>query len=171
MELQLPAKEGSIYISETDDTVQTPLRYTYIYLFTNPTKPLRNSSTGFEVTFGCGHCSHPPSFLPSLTKLAETAKCCLRTLSQDKGCERLLNSLFLIHFLNMQDYPCSASLYLPHSPSEMTVNPNAEQCCSRECYPSGRKEGMCDLFLVPSPSSCRIRKPMQIPERARRRKV
>ena len=43
----------------------------------------------------------------------------------------MLDSLFLIHFLNMQDYPHSASLYIPHSPSEI-ANPKCSAALLRE---------------------------------------
>lgn len=51
MKLQLSVKELN---SATDDSVQTSLRDTYTYVFTNPTKPLRNSCIDFEVTLSAG---------------------------------------------------------------------------------------------------------------------
>lgn len=50
----LSTERVSISISTTDDTVQTPMKYPYISLFTNPTKLLRNSSMGLKVTPAVG---------------------------------------------------------------------------------------------------------------------
>lgn len=48
------AERVNISITTRHDTVQTPTKYPYIYVGTNPTKPLRNSSVGFKVSPAVG---------------------------------------------------------------------------------------------------------------------
>lgn len=48
------AEQVNISITTRHDTVQTPMKYPYIYVCTNPTKPLRNSSVGFKVSPAVG---------------------------------------------------------------------------------------------------------------------
>lgn len=158
----LSAKRVNISISATDNTVQTPMKYPYIYVFTNPTKPLKNSSIGFQVTPAAGVIPLLlPFFLPCPILLRYQSV--LESFISKQGLQRL----FLIHSFNMQYYlDVQASTFFTHL---RLLIPNAWQHCPKECYPSGRGEGMCGLLLVSSLSSIAIRNQMQMPERMGRR--
>lgn len=168
VELLLSAKRVNISISATDYTVQTPMRYTCIYVFTNPTKPLRNSSIGFEVTLSVGTVPlllpfflHYPNLLRHQNvpwelylklRAAESCwtPCSSFTFWTHRTTPALQASTFLTHLLRLLIPRAAALLY--------------EVLSLRE-----ERKGMCGLLLVPSPSSCRRRKPRQTPESTGRR--
>lgn len=149
MELQLSAKEVN---SATDDSVQTPLRDTYTYVFTNPTKPLRNSCIDFEVALAAG--TVPlllPFFLPCPNLLRHQnipSELCLRVRAAE-ACQNPCSSSTFFIFRTIT--ALQASAFLTHL--LRLLIPKAQQCCSRVCYPSGRRRGVCGLLLVPSSSS------------------
>lgn len=144
------------------------MRYTYISVFTNPTKPLGNSSIGFEVTLAVGTVPLLLPFFRPCPDLLRHQNVPWELYLKVRAAEGCWNPGCSSTFLKCRTIPSlQASTFLTHL--LRLLIPNAQQHCSRECYPAGQREGMCGLLLVPSPSSCRRRKPLQTSESTGRR--
>lgn len=134
MELLLSTKRVNISISATDDTVQTPMRYSCIDIFTNSIKPLTNSSISYS---GCWHC-FPSSFLPSLSTLAKTQKVSWELYLKVRAAGDCWTPCSTSAFLSCRTIPAlQASTFLTHL--LRLLIPNDQQHCSREDYPLGER--------------------------------